>query len=115
MPSGAVADDSHIAVRVKHADGKMDLIMAAPATNSAHASKLVQPDWAVTTDSSLCLLRRDTAGHIEYLFMSGGTVLQCGGFQVEPDASAGLFEAEIKNGKLVVLRGAIRSSTTARP
>jgi hypothetical protein len=47
--------------------------------------------------------------------MSGGTVLQCGGFQVEPDASAGLFEAEIKNGKLVVLRGAIRSSTTARP
>jgi hypothetical protein len=115
MPSGAVADDSHIAVRVKHADGKMDLIMAAPATNSAHASKLVQPDWAVTTDSSLCLLRRDAAGHIEYLFMSGGTVLQCGGFQVEPDASAGLFEAEIKNGKLVVLRGAIRSSTKARP
>jgi hypothetical protein len=115
MPSGAVADDSHVAISVKHADGKTDLIMAAPATSSAHPSKLVQPDWAVTTDSSLCLLRRDAAGQIEYVFLSSGNVLQCGGLHVEPDASAGLFEAEIKNGKLVVLRGAIRTPASVGP
>jgi hypothetical protein len=115
LPSGAVADDSHIAISVKHADGKTDLIIAAPATSSAHPTQLVQPDWAVTTDSTLCLLRRDAAGQIEYLFLSGGNVLQCGGLHVEPDASAGLFEAEVKNGELVVRRGAIRSATPARP
>lgn len=110
--SGAKADDSHVAISVKHADGKADLIIAAPATSPAQPTTLAQPDWAVTTDSALCLLRRDAAGQIEYLFLSGGSLLQCGSLQVEPDASAGFFEAEVKNGKLVVLRGAIRVART---
>ncbi|NBR09992.1 MAG: hypothetical protein EBT98_10190, partial [Opitutaceae bacterium] len=83
-----------------------DLLIAA-ATGSLNSAerRLVQPGWAVSTDADFCLIRRDANNEIEYLFLSGGKTLQVGDLQLTLTPGTSLFEARIKAGKLVVLRG----------
>ena len=91
---------------VRQASGRSDLLIAAATGLPSSAQRrLVQPDWAVSTDADFCLIRRDTNNEIEYLFLSGGRNLQVGDLQLKLTPGTSLFEARIAAGKLVMLRG----------
>jgi hypothetical protein len=104
--TGQTADEANVGVIVQQASGRSDLLIAAATgpLNSAER-RLVQPGWAVSTDADFCLIRRDPNNEIEYLFLSGGRNLQVGDLQLTLTPGTSLFEARIKAGKLVVLRG----------
>jgi hypothetical protein len=104
--TGQTADEANVGVIVQQASGKSDLLIAA-ATGPLNSAprRLVQSDWAVATDADFCLIRRAANNEIEYLFLSGGTNLQAGDMQLTLTPGSSLFEARIKAGKLVILRG----------
>jgi hypothetical protein len=82
--AGVDAGDMHVAVVVTLADGREDLLIAAAApADGEPRPTLVQPDWPCTTDADFCMIRRDSAGRIEHVFLHGGTHVQCGDRRVE--------------------------------
>ena len=91
---------------IQQANGRSDLLIAAATGLPSSAQRrLIQPAWAVSTDADFCLIRRDANNEIEYLFLSGGRNLQVGDLQLTLTPGTSLFEARIKAGKLVMLRG----------
>ena len=104
--TGQTADESNVGVMIQQASGRSDLLIAAATGRPSSAQRrLVQPDWAVSTDADFCLIRRDANNEIEYLFLSGGKILQVGEMQLSLTSGTSLFEAKIEAGKLVMLRG----------
>jgi hypothetical protein len=105
--AGGDAGDAHVAVAVEQADGKTDMLVAsADFPPDAPRRVLVQPDWSFATDAEFCMVRRDAVGLIEHLFLSRGSFLKCGGMHLELEPDIDLFEAEVRDGKLVILHGA---------
>jgi hypothetical protein len=104
--TGQTADESNVGVMIQQVSGRSDLLIAAATGLPSSAQRrLVQPDWAVSTDADFCLIRRDANNEIEYLFLSGGRNLQVGDLQLTLTPGTSLFEAKIAAGKLVMLRG----------
>ncbi len=105
--AGGEAGDAHVAVAVEQADGKTDMLVAsADFPPDATHRVLVQPDWSFATDAAFCMVRRDPAGLIEHLFMSRGSFLKCGGVHLELERDTVMFEAAVRDGKVVILHGA---------
>jgi hypothetical protein len=92
---------------VEQADGKTDLLVAsADFPPDATDRVLVQPEWSFATDAEFCMVRRDPAGMIMHLLISQGSFLKCGGVNVEIERDTVLFEAAVRDGKVVILHGA---------
>ncbi|MBI3987244.1 MAG: hypothetical protein HY343_10005, partial [Lentisphaerae bacterium] len=89
-PDGRPYGDAHVALEVRLADGRSDLILAADADNPrnerpapAEDGGLVQPDWGVRTDAELCVVRKNAAGAIVHVALGQGRTLQAGAVKIE--------------------------------
>ena len=66
---GASCPDSHVAVEVAFADGARDLIVAADPEE--RTGSLRQPDWGLTLDGEVRLVRRNAGGTVVMLGEDG--------------------------------------------
>lgn len=87
--AGQVAGDAHVAVVVTLEDGREDLLISiASLADGDQRLTLVQPDWHCTTDADFCVIRRNSTGQIEHVFLHGGSFAQYGSQRVtRPDTS----------------------------
>jgi len=68
---GTAYPDSYVAIEIQLTDGRRDLLITADVENPLGVSPawpkdgpMLQPDWKVTLDGELVVLRRDTTGKI---------------------------------------------------
>ena len=84
-PEGVTGPDSVVAVEVTLVDGRRDLIIATDTGNPLNWSVgqiLIQPEWNVTTDGELVLVRRDSQGRTQHMALTKGTILKAGSDRV---------------------------------
>jgi oligo-alginate lyase len=101
--SGAEGDAS-VAVEVTLADGRQDLLLAA----DPKAQESVEDTWQARTDAQLVLVRRDPAGQIERVAISGGTRLRVGELEVQLAKGAGYVEIRFLQGRAEIAAGKAR-------
>ncbi len=97
--SGTPYSDHDVAVEVRLADGRRDLIIAADVENPLGASpsrtkdgRLVQKDWNVTLDGELCLIRQDQAGNPRRIACCRGKSVDTGKVQLRAKTPCDLVE-----------------------
>ena len=101
--AGSAAADTHVAVAVAQVNGRTDFLVAAGPGEAGRV--LVQPGWGLATDADFCLVRHGQTGEIEQLLLVNGRSLKCGRLDLELRAVSPLFEAAVRDGKLVILHG----------
>jgi hypothetical protein len=84
-PSGSAYPDSNVAIEMRLADGRRDLLLAADAENPqglqpslARDHILIQPDWEAHLEGELCLVRRSAKGEITHLVLCRSRSLHVG-------------------------------------
>jgi hypothetical protein len=96
---GVPYGDGAVAVEVRLADGRRDLIVSADAENPLGATpdwrearNCRQEDWQLSTDAELCFVRLDAAGRVERVALAAGRRLRVGNWVVELKGPADFLE-----------------------
>ena len=102
---GGLYGDADVAVEAALPDGGKDLIVAMDIENplgrkpSLAENKLViQKDWSLRTDASLCLVRLDKHGKVQRVALSAGRMLQLGPLTITLPAPAEFVELRAQDG-----------------
>ncbi|HUT75280.1 MAG TPA: heparinase II/III family protein [Armatimonadota bacterium] len=89
-PRGDVFPDQNVAVEVRLADGRRDLVVAADVENPlklrpsrTQGRALVQPDWKVQFNGDLAMIRTDATGRPLCVALCGATSLRLADARVE--------------------------------
>ena len=97
--SGTPYADNNVAVEVRLADGRRDLIVAADIENPLKLSpsrtkdgRLVQKDWNATLDGELCLVRQDQSGKPRRIAWCRGKSIDAGNVQLRSKTPCDLIE-----------------------
>ena len=90
-----VCADSVVAIEVKLADGRQDLIIATdPHGPTCPAGPVRQADWKVLTDADLVLIRRDATGRPEHVALGGGSFVEIGSIRIEQSPGRSYTESK---------------------
>lgn len=95
-PDGAPYPDSFVAVEVRLADGRRDLIISADAENPLGLNPargiIVGKDWNLRTDAELCMVRLSADGKVESASVCNGSFVSIGGLTYRPPRAAHFAE-----------------------
>lgn len=93
-PSGAAYPDSFVAVEVRLADGRTDLIATADMESQAAdpGSTRVQSEWDLEFTGDTCMVRRDAAGEVERLALCRANTSRLGEFRAALPAGSDCIE-----------------------
>jgi len=102
--AGAACPDSEVAIEIRLADGRRDLLIAAdPEREGAQA--VAQDDWGVRTDAELCAVRLDGEGRVERIALCQGREVALGNTTVRLKAKADLIEVVFDQGRAMIESG----------
>jgi len=106
--------DAALAVEMK--DGGTDFIVAVDnVTPREQAPARVRvPEWAMETDGDFCLVRRDAAGRIRKLALSGGTYIRLPEFELTLNGRTNFIEVDVDGSSYTVRTPNARSLRTCR-
>ena len=96
--AGKGASDAHVAVEVRLADGRTDLVIAAE-TELARKTTLIQKDWGVRLDGDLCWIRRGADGKVRRIALARGKSVTVGDVRLERKKLTNFAEARYDGGK----------------
>lgn len=103
-PEGAPYGDAHVAVEVRLADGRTDVIAAADAENPLGLTPSIANGTAMLAagtrfGAEFAVVRRDAAGRIERVALGRGRFLESGDVRVELRGAPEFVEIAIENGR----------------
>lgn len=108
--------DANVAVEVKLADGRRDLIVAVDVENPlgrrpsrAEQPIMVQPDWGLRLDGELAMVRRDGAGNVRRIALCKGRALAVADIAVTLKGDTDFIEIAFDAGRASVVSGDARS------
>jgi len=119
-PSGAAYGDAHVAVEVRLADGRKDVLITADAENPLQLSpslaadkRLVQAEAGIQVGAELALVRRGAAGAVERVALSHGDYLRAGELEVRLKQPA-FVELAVEGGRVSLAAGDQTAITEVR-
>ena len=104
--AGESLSDSHVAVEIKLADGRTDLIVARDVENPLKQTSakedglIVQTAAKLQIDGEAAWIRFNKRGGVERAAIANGKVLHIGGAQVSLPQKTSFAEFELRSGKL---------------
>lgn len=111
---GRAFSDANVAVEVKLADGRSDLIVAADAENptgaspsAAKADALVQKDWDVRLSGELCFVRRGADGKVRRIALSRSQSVKVGRIMLVPKPGVDFVEIVFEKAQAYVVSGEV--------
>lgn len=99
--NGQPASDSEVAVEIRLADGRSDLLLATEGA----AVELEQNNRKVQTDSKLCLIRRNASGDVTDIALCRGRSLRVGNLELRLKRPVDCLEMEITREGVSIQRG----------
>ncbi len=109
---GKDVTDPSVAVEVRLADGRKDLLVAADVEVflgtrfvPENPPTVTQTDWQASVQGSLALVRTDSAGQVERIAMCRGNSIRIGDVNVQLKKSTDFIELVFKDGKASVSSG----------
>ncbi|MFA9478970.1 heparinase II/III family protein [Phycisphaerales bacterium AB-hyl4] len=89
---GSALGDTHVAIEVRLADGRHDLLIAVDPEASPAGSAVVQPDWGVTFAGDLAVIRRGDGNRVQHVSVCRGQALTLPGLRLELADKPALIE-----------------------
>jgi oligo-alginate lyase len=102
---GAALSDGHVALEVKLADGRRDIIVSGESEGGA-ARIMNLNEVGLRTDAELALVRTGPDGGIERVALARGSSLEFGDLKVKTDRPVDFIEIALERDKGVVVGGA---------
>jgi len=104
---GQPCPDSNVAVEIKLADGRRDLILALDADNPNHLdhSLVVQKDWEAHFEGQLCWIRKDANDIVQKVVLCKGKSVQVGGHALILKEETAFLEVRYEGEDPVVVAG----------
>ncbi len=110
------SSDMDAALAVDMNDGGTDFIVAVDnvTPRDQPPARVRVPEWALETDGNFCLVRRDAAGRIRKLALSGGTYIRLPEFELTLNSRTNFIEVDVDGISYTVRTPNARSLRTCR-